>query len=118
MLDSYATVGVVKHITYQKWDDMQRLCGQTGPRAEISDAFCCAALRACCPAEHTACWVVCLILSFMQADLFWHHRLPASNWLWEAQHKGMGHSCVSLASRRLQLGSCSILASLQTNYTD
>ena len=54
----------------------------------------------------------------MQADLFRHHRLPASNWLWEAQHKGMGDSCVSLGSRRLQLGRCSILASLQADYTE
>ena len=54
----------------------------------------------------------------MQADLFWNHQLPASNWLWEAQHKGMGNGCVSLGSRSLQLGCCSILASLQTDYTE
>lgn len=69
------------------------------------------ALLSLCPAE-----LIARTLNFKPANLFWHHRLPASNWLWEAQHKGVGDSCISLGSCSLQLGSCSILASLQTEY--
>ena len=34
MLDNSSTGGVVKHITYQNWDDMQRACDRSGPHAE------------------------------------------------------------------------------------